>query len=82
MAKRAVVTGGAGAIGAATVRALAEAGLRVAACARTLAAARSVAEAAEAFEGDLADPVSVDRMGEAIFAGGPVDVFVNCAGMP
>jgi 2-hydroxycyclohexanecarboxyl-CoA dehydrogenase len=80
VAKRAVVTGGAGAIGAATVRALAEAGLRVAACPRTLAAARSVAEAAEAFEGDLADAASVDGMAEAIVAGGPVDVFISRAG--
>lgn len=80
MTERAVVTGGAGAIGAATVRALADAGLRVAVCARTLAAAYSVAGAAEAFEGDLADAASVDRMAEAIVAGGPVDVFVSCAG--
>lgn len=80
MSRRAVVTGGAGAIGAATVRVLAEAGLRVVVCARTLEVGRSVAGAEEAFEGDLADPASVDRMAEAVIGSGPVDVFVNCAG--
>ena len=73
--RRAVVTGGAGAIGAATVRVLAEAGLRVAVCARRL-----VDGAHEAFEGDLADPASVDRMAADVIESGPVDVFVNCAG--
>lgn len=80
MARRAVVTGGAGAIGAATVRALAEQGLHVAVCARTLEAAGSVAGAEEAFAGDLADPSSVERMAKDVAAAGPVDVFVNCAG--
>jgi 2-hydroxycyclohexanecarboxyl-CoA dehydrogenase len=74
VSRRAVVTGGAGAIGEATVRLLAEAGLHVAVCARTLS------DAGEAFEGDLADPASVDRMARAVIEGGPVDVFVNCAG--
>ena len=80
MARRAVVSGGAGAIGAATARALAEQGMRVAVCARTMEAAGSVAEADEAFAGDLADPSSIDRLAEAVGASGPVDVFVNCAG--
>jgi 2-hydroxycyclohexanecarboxyl-CoA dehydrogenase len=78
--RRAVVTGGAGAIGAATARALAQQGLRVAVCARTLEAAGSVAEADEAFAGDLTDSSSIDRMAKAVTAGGPVDVFVSCAG--
>jgi NAD(P)-dependent dehydrogenase (short-subunit alcohol dehydrogenase family) len=77
--RRAVVTGGAGAIGAAIVRILSEAGLRVAVCARTLDAASSAA-GAEAFAGDLADPAAIDRMTAAIAAAGPVDVLVNCAG--
>jgi 2-hydroxycyclohexanecarboxyl-CoA dehydrogenase len=80
VSRRAVVTGGAGAIGARTARVLAEAGLQVAVCARTLEAGRSVAGAKEAFEGDLADPASVDRMAEAVIGSGPVDVFINCAG--
>jgi len=75
VSRRAVVTGGAGAIGAATVRVLEEAGLHVAVCARTL-----VDGAHEAFEGDLADPASVDKMAAAVLGSGPVDVFVNCAG--
>jgi 2-hydroxycyclohexanecarboxyl-CoA dehydrogenase len=75
-----VVTGGAGAIGAATVRALSDAGLRVVVCARTSAAARSVAEGDEAFGADLADPASVGELVAAISAAGPVDVLVNCAG--
>jgi 2-hydroxycyclohexanecarboxyl-CoA dehydrogenase len=74
------VTGGAGAIGAATVRALAAAGMRVAVCARTAEAARSVAEGDEPFAGDLADVGAVERMTAAIGAAGPVDVLVNCAG--
>jgi 2-hydroxycyclohexanecarboxyl-CoA dehydrogenase len=78
--RRAVVTGGAGAIGAATVRALAGAGMRVVVCARTEEAAVSVAEGDEAFAGDLDDPGSVDAMAAAIAAAGPVDVLVNCAG--
>jgi 2-hydroxycyclohexanecarboxyl-CoA dehydrogenase len=74
------VTGGAGAIGAAIVRALADAGTRVAVCARTVDAARSVAEGAEAFGGDLADPESLDAMAASVVAAGPVDVLVNSAG--
>jgi 2-hydroxycyclohexanecarboxyl-CoA dehydrogenase len=74
VSRRAVVTGGAGAIGAATVRVLEEAGLHVAVCARTLV------DAHEAFEGDLADLASVDKMAAAVLGSGPVDVFVNCAG--
>jgi len=80
VARRAVVTGGAGAIGAAIVRALAAAGMHVAVCARTADDARSVAEGDGAFAADLADPASVERMATAIAAAGPVDVLVNCAG--
>ena len=80
MARRAVVTGGAGAIGAAIVRELAEEGMSVAVCARTLEAARTVPEGTEWFGGDLADPASVDEMTDAIRAVGPVDVLVSCAG--
>jgi 2-hydroxycyclohexanecarboxyl-CoA dehydrogenase len=75
-----VVTGGAGAIGAAIVQALAGAGMRVAVCARTVETAASVAEGAEAYAGDLADHDSTDELVRAIAADGPVDVLVNCAG--
>jgi 2-hydroxycyclohexanecarboxyl-CoA dehydrogenase len=75
-----VVTGGAGAIGAAIVRALAAQGMRVAVCARTIGAARSIADGAEAFAGDLADPASIGEMAAAIGDAGPVDVLVNNAG--
>jgi 2-hydroxycyclohexanecarboxyl-CoA dehydrogenase len=78
--RRAIVTGGGGAIGAATVHALAEAGMRVVVCARTEEVARSVTGGAEAFGGDLADPASVDALVAAIAAAGPVDVLVHCAG--
>jgi 2-hydroxycyclohexanecarboxyl-CoA dehydrogenase len=80
VARRAVVTGGAGAIGGAIVAALAAAGMRVAVCARTTDAARAVAEGDEAFAADLADAGSIERMAAAIGAAGPVDVLVNCAG--
>jgi 2-hydroxycyclohexanecarboxyl-CoA dehydrogenase len=78
--RRAVVTGGAGAIGAAVVRALAGAGMRVVVCARTLDAASSVAEGGEAYAGDLADHSSTAEMARAVSAAGPVDALVNCAG--
>jgi 2-hydroxycyclohexanecarboxyl-CoA dehydrogenase len=80
MARRAVVTGGAGAIGTAIAQALAADGMRVAVCARSLETARSVSEASEAFAGDLADPTSIDAMATGIAAAGPVDVLVHCAG--
>jgi 2-hydroxycyclohexanecarboxyl-CoA dehydrogenase len=54
--------------------------MRVAVCARTVDAARWVAEGDEAFAGDLADTTSIDHMAAAIGAAGPVDVLVNCAG--
>ena len=78
--RRAVVTGGAGAIGAAIVRALAGAGMRVAVCARSVETAGSVLDDAEAYAGDLADHASTAEMAGAISAAGPVDVLVNCAG--
>jgi 2-hydroxycyclohexanecarboxyl-CoA dehydrogenase len=80
VARRAVVTGGAGAIGAAIVRALAAAGMHVAVCARTFEAAGAVAEGDEAFGGDLTDHSSIDEMAASIAAAGDVDVLVNCAG--
>src|SRR5207247_2172225 len=80
VSRRAVVTGGAGAIGAGIVRALDAAGMRVAVHARTFEAASSVAEGDEPFAADLADPACVERMAAAIGDAGPVDVLVNCAG--
>jgi 2-hydroxycyclohexanecarboxyl-CoA dehydrogenase len=80
MARRAVVTGGAGAIGAATVKLLAHAGMDVAVCARSQEAAREVAEGANAFSCDLTDPSSIDVMADEITASGPVDLLVHCAG--
>jgi 2-hydroxycyclohexanecarboxyl-CoA dehydrogenase len=74
------VTGGAGAIGAAIVRALSATGMRVVVCARTTEAAASVPEGDEAFAADLADAASIDAMAGTIAAAGPVDVLVNCAG--
>jgi 2-hydroxycyclohexanecarboxyl-CoA dehydrogenase len=81
--KRAVVTGGAGAIGSAIAAELASMGMRVAVCARRRAAAQDVARGldhAEAFGGDLADPGSIDSMIADIRHGGDVDVLVSCAG--
>jgi 2-hydroxycyclohexanecarboxyl-CoA dehydrogenase len=80
MSRRAVVTGGAGAIGGAIVRALSDAGVRVATCRRTVDAGSSAGVGAELFAGDLADGASIDRMTTAIAAAGPVDLFVSCAG--
>lgn len=80
MARRAVVTGGAGAIGGAIVKLLDDAGMDVVVCARTDEAARRVVREANAFSCDLSDSVSIDVMADAIHARGPVDVLVNCAG--
>jgi 2-hydroxycyclohexanecarboxyl-CoA dehydrogenase len=81
--RRALVTGGAGAIGSAIVAELAAAGMHVAVCARTRAAAEQVTrkvDCSEAFGGDLADRDSIDAMIDEIRASGPVHVLVNCAG--
>ena len=86
--RTAVVTGGSNGIGAASVRALAAAGARVAICYRT------GAERAEALRGmlpgtghrtlplDLTDPGSVRHMAEAVRAAyGHLDILVNSAGV-
>lgn len=86
--RTAVVTGGSNGIGAASVRALAAAGARVAICYRT------GAERAEALRGmlpgtghrtlplDLTDPGSVHHMAEAVRAAyGHLDILVNSAGV-
>ena len=54
--------------------------MRVAVCARSLEAARSVAEGAEAYAGDLADHASTAELARTVSAAGPVDVLVNAAG--
>jgi 2-hydroxycyclohexanecarboxyl-CoA dehydrogenase len=81
VARRAVVTGGAGAIGAAIVASLAGAGMEVAVCARTREAAAAVEGGAEAYGADLRDRDAVDAMAAEISAAGPVDVLVSCAGL-
>jgi 2-hydroxycyclohexanecarboxyl-CoA dehydrogenase len=80
MTRRAVVTGGAGSIGAEIVRLLSDAGLQVAVCARSLEAAAATPGGAEAFACDLTDPASIGQMVTAIAAAGPVDVLIHCAG--
>jgi 2-hydroxycyclohexanecarboxyl-CoA dehydrogenase len=80
MARRALVTGGAGAIGGAIAKQLADAGLDVAVCARSPVAAASLAGGGHAFCGDLSDPSSIDEMADEIAASGPVDLLIHCAG--
>jgi 2-hydroxycyclohexanecarboxyl-CoA dehydrogenase len=81
--RTALVTGGAGGIGAATARRLAAEGARVAVGDLDVDAARAVAAEIDGFATDLdvSDTASVGRAVEAI-AGeiGPVDVLVNNAG--
>src|SRR3954466_2038389 len=81
--RTALVTGGAGGIGAATARRLAAEGARVAVGDLDLDAARAVAGEIDGFatELDVADTASVGRAVAAVNdALGPVDVLVNNAG--
>lgn len=78
--RRAVVTGAAGSIGQAVVRALAAREMHVVACARTDEAASSAQAAVEAYGCDLSRSDSIDVLAAEILAAGQVDVFVNCAG--
>jgi NAD(P)-dependent dehydrogenase (short-subunit alcohol dehydrogenase family) len=85
----AVVTGGAGGLGAAMARGLAEAGAAVAVADLDAGQAKVVADRiaknggrARAVAVDVADRSSVERMAEEVEAGlGAIDVLVNCAGI-
>jgi 3-hydroxybutyrate dehydrogenase len=85
----AVVTGGGRGIGAATARALAEAGAAVLVAARTAAEVESTARAIEEDGGkawattcDVTDPTSVDALSDAAQERlGRVDILVNNAGI-
>jgi len=79
----ALVTGGAGAIGAAICRALSDAGRRLAVADLALESARKVAEAVggAAFELDLTRPDSVAACVQGVQESlGPIDILINCAG--
>ena len=80
----ALVTGGAGGIGSAIVRDLADLGATVAVCDVNVDGARTVAASvreASAYDVDLADPASIDRLAETVLDDfGRVDVVVNNAG--
>lgn len=81
----ALVTGGTGGLGAATVRALAECGAAVAINhAADAASAVKLAEevGGEAFYGDVTIPGDVETMVRSVVASlGPIDVLVNNAGI-
>ena len=79
----AIVTGGASGLGAATARALAEAGALVVVVDREEAAGKAVAEEiGGAFSlADVTDPDDVIRAVEAAAGLGPLRVLVNCAGI-
>ena len=80
----AVVTGGGSGLGAATARALTDAGARVAVLDRDEAAARAVADEIQglAVPCDVSDPASIaSAMAVASAAHGPVRIAVACAGI-
>jgi NADP-dependent 3-hydroxy acid dehydrogenase YdfG len=79
VSRTALVTGASSGIGAATVRALAGAGLRTVSAARRIERCRELAEevGGEAIELDVTDPASVERLAEQL---GDVDVIVHSAG--
>jgi len=85
----AVVTGGAGGLGAAMARGLAEAGAAVAVADFNAGRAKVVADGiaksggrAVAVAVDVADRSSVERMADEAEAGlGAIDVLINCAGI-
>ncbi len=80
----AIVTGGASGLGAATARALAAAGARVAVLDMNLEAARAVAAeiCGAAFGCDVSDAASAEAaVGAARAAHGPARILVNCAGI-
>jgi 3-oxoacyl-[acyl-carrier protein] reductase len=87
--KRALVTGGSGAIGAAICRRLAAAGARVAVHAnRNLAEAERVVQtirgsggSAEALAFDVTDSLATEKALERLLADGPVQIVVNNAGI-
>ena len=85
--KTVLVTGGSRGIGAAAVRAFAQAGARVAVhCVRTRDVAERLAgevgHGAQAFQADLADPAACQRLwDEVVDRYGRVDVLVNNAGV-
>ena len=74
--KRAVVTGAASGMGAATVDVLTGLGAEVVGMDR----AAITGPVAQAVEVDLLDPASIDAAAGAV--AGPVDAFFNCAGLP
>ncbi|MGL4444523.1 MAG: SDR family NAD(P)-dependent oxidoreductase, partial [Alsobacter sp.] len=80
----AIVTGGASGLGAATARALAAAGARVAVLDMNLEAARAVAAeiGGAAFACDVSDAGSAEAAVDAARAAhGPARILVNCAGI-
>ena len=79
----AVVTGGASGLGAATARALAQAGLQVAILDRNADAGQAMAAelGGHFHQVDVADPASVADGFAGATAGGALRVLVNCAGI-
>lgn len=81
--KHIVVTGAGSGLGAATVRALADARAKVTLIDRNLSAAQSVAKECNglAVEADVSDPDAGRALDAAIAAMGPLTGLVNCAGI-
>jgi NADP-dependent 3-hydroxy acid dehydrogenase YdfG len=80
--KAAIVTGASSGIGAATARALANAGARVAGGARRVERLSELAEGVVALELDVTEPASCERfVAEAVERLGGLDILINGAGL-
>jgi 2-hydroxycyclohexanecarboxyl-CoA dehydrogenase len=82
-ARRALLTGASGGMGAAIASLLSDAGVRLALCTSSESSAQNLRRRigdAEIFSGDFRDSVAIDAAIRAVLASGDVDIVIHCAG--